>query len=38
MLRARLTSNLSIALYPTLAAMELVQEFLRLYNRQAGGG
>lgn len=35
MVRAKLTSNLSIALYPTLAAMELVQEFLRLYNRRA---
>jgi hypothetical protein len=35
LLRLKLTSTLSMALYPTLAAMELVAEFLRLYNRRA---
>ncbi|HVT64630.1 MAG TPA: hypothetical protein VHD81_05725 [Mycobacteriales bacterium] len=31
-----LTSNLSMALYPTLAAARLLQDLLRLYQRRAG--
>jgi hypothetical protein len=35
MLHLKLTSTLTMALYPTLAAMELVAEFLRPYNARA---
>lgn len=35
-MQLHLTSSMAMALYPTLAAMRLLQELLRLYQRRAG--